>query len=170
MKRMLLALGLFAAVSGNALASVNVNVNVGVPVVVAPDPVIVVDRAPEFILVPDLGFHVSIGLPVNIFYVGGGYYVFKNDRWYHSRYSRGPWRYVEHRHLPPGLAKHRYKQMLDWRDREYESYRKDHDRGKHKYYRPNDDRREERREDRREERREDRRDDWKGDHGRGHKD
>lgn len=130
-------LGFARAEAGNV--DIDLNVNIGVPA-----PVVVIESAPEFILIPTLGFHISIGSPYDIIYLDGSYFLFQHNRWYRSYGYRGPWRLVEPRHLPQRLRKHEYREMLDRRDREYREYQKDRKRYKEKhgdrYYRPDDDR------------------------------
>jgi hypothetical protein len=120
-------------VSGSQASNVDVgiNVNIGAPAIVIASP-------PEFLLIPSLGLHVSIGAPYDLFYLDGHYYHFDNNRWYRSNHYQGPWGYVDRRHLPKRMLKHEYREMIDWRDREYREYNKD--RGKHRdrYFRPDD--------------------------------
>jgi hypothetical protein len=134
---------------------VGINVNIGAPAVVIASP-------PEFLLIPSLGLHISIGAPYDLFYLDGYYYQFHNNRWYRSNHYQGPWGYVDRRHLPKRFLNHDYREMLDWRDREYREYNKDRDKHRDRYYRPED----------RHERKEERRDGHKEKHkeNRGHKD
>jgi hypothetical protein len=131
-------------VPGSQASSVDVgiNVNIGAPAIVIASP-------PEFLLIPSLGLHVSIGAPYDLFYLDGYYYHFHNNSWYRSDHYQGPWGHVDRRYLPKRMLKHEYRDMIDWRDREYREYNKD--RGKHRdrYFRADDKhgRKEERRDD-----------------------
>lgn len=131
-KRVLfLLLPLWLAVVSNCLASnvdVGINVNIGAPALVIASP-------PEFLLIPALGLHVSIGAPYDLFYLDGYYYQFHKNRWYRSNYYQGPWGYVERGNLPKRLHKHEYRQMLDRRDREYREYKKDREKHRDRYFR-----------------------------------
>lgn len=126
---LLLPLWLFAAASSQAgNVDVGINVNIGAPA-------IVIDSPPEFLLVPALGLHISIGTPYDLFYLDGFYYRFHNNRWYRSNYYRGPWGYVDRGHLPKRMHKHEYRKMLDYRDREYQDYKKDREHHRDRYFR-----------------------------------
>ena len=187
MKRILTAVVAGTLTASTALASnvgVDLNINIGNPprVVVpappppAPQPMIIdeVEEPPEFIYPSQLGFYVAVGVPYDMFYMGGTYYLFRGNTWYRSAYYGGPWTITSYRRLPPVMRRHRFDRVRYYRDVEYRRYRDDHDRYRGRYFRPErvrreerDFRREERREDRREyrdERREERRD--HGRHGR----
>lgn len=165
MKRALvlfLPLWFFVASSASAAnVDVGINVNVGLPTpaIVVPAPAIVVTSPPEFLLIPTLGLHISIGAPYDLFYLDGHYYHFHKNRWYRSSDYRGSWVYVDPGHLPKRLRNHNYREMLDWRDRDYKEYKKDRNKHRDRYFRA-DDRQEERKE-----RREGHKEKHKGNHG-----
>ena len=144
-------------VSGSQASNVDVgiNVNIGAPAIVIASP-------PEFLLIPSLGLHISIGAPYDLFYLDGYYYQFHNNRWYRSNHYQGPWGYVDRRYLPKRLRNHEYREMLDWRNREYREYNKDREKHRDRYFRAED------KHDRKEERRDDHEGKNKG--NRGHKD
>lgn len=140
-----------------AHAEVNVNVNVGVPAVPVPvPPPIVLPVPPEFILPPALGVYVAVDVPDDLFYFGGVYYLYRHDRWYRADYYNGPWRNVKHRHLPPGLRKHKYERIRYYRDVEYRRYRDDHDHYRGRRFKPDKEWKEEHKE-----RRKDEKERWK---------
>lgn len=139
--------------SHSANVDVGINLNIGAPA-------IVIESPPEFLLIPSLGFHISIGAPYDIFYLDGNYYHFNNNRWYRSNNYQGPWGYVDRRHLPKRILKHDYREMLNWRDREYHEYNKDREKHRDRYFRPQE--KHERKDDRRESHKEKN----KGNHGR----
>ena len=120
-------------VSGSQAANVDVgiNVNIGAPAIVITSP-------PEFLFIPSLGLHVSIGAPYDLFYLDGYYYQFHNNRWYRSNHYRGPWGYVDRRYLPKRMLKHDYLEMIDWRDRDYREYNKNREKHRDRYFRPED--------------------------------
>jgi hypothetical protein len=69
--------------------------------------------------------------------VGGSYYLYQANNWYRAPYYNGPWVVTKYKKLPPGLRKHRYEQMIAYRDQEYRVYQggPDHYRGRH--FKPN---------------------------------
>jgi hypothetical protein len=132
-----------------AHAGVNFNLSIGVPAVVAavpaPPPIYAPPRAivgaPEFFFSPSLGFYVSVGTPVDVFYTGGNYYRYDRGNWYASSRYNGPWAFAPQRRIPPELARHRYEHIRYYRDRDY----RQHMEARHQ-------------------RRDQRRDDWRDDH------
>ena len=117
-----------------AHAGVNIGINVGIP---APLPSsVVIQTAPEFIYSPQLGFHVSVGSPYDIVYIGNDYYLYNNGYYYRSHDYNGPWVGVEGRRLPPGLRKHRYDEVRRYRDGEYRKYNRDREHYNGRWYRP----------------------------------
>ncbi len=122
----LLGLLLFASPLQASDVGFNINLSIGnqpAPRVVRPVPVII-EEPPVFLYPAQLGFAVAVGIPYDLIYIEGRYYLYDDDIWYvGSRYD-GPWTVVKHKHLPPGLRKHKVKYIHDCRDREYHSYRK----------------------------------------------
>lgn len=100
-----------------------------------PDPPIVIHDRPVFLAPAELGFQVAVGVPYDMFFVGGVYYVCRDHRWYRGPSFHGPWQGVGPKHLPPGLAKKRYAEIIRIRDLEYGRYKKDrqHYKGKVSY-------------------------------------
>lgn len=133
-KQLIFTVILAAFMAVPAQGGVNIGINVGIP---APLPSsVVIQTAPEFIYAPQLGFHVSVGSPYDIVYIGNAYYLYNNGYYYRSRYYNGPWVGVEGRRLPPGLRKHRYDEVSRYRDREYRKYNRDREHYKGRWYRP----------------------------------
>jgi hypothetical protein len=97
---------------------------------------IVVQEPPLFLAPPELGFHVAVGVPYDMFFVSGNFYLCRGDRWSVAPHYDGPWQGVGPRHLPPGLAKKRYTEIIRFRDAEYARYRKDKHHYHGKSYRP----------------------------------
>lgn len=77
------------------------------------------DRAPA-----QVGVQIHVNVPVNpplvvvqpgiqvvenwdeeVFFTGGYYWVCRNGYWYRASSPRARWVYVEHRHVPPGVAR-----------------------------------------------------------------
>ena len=133
-KQLIFAAILITFMAIPAYAGVNIGINVGIP---APLPSsVVIQTAPEFIYSPQLGFHVSVGSPHDIVYIGNDYYLYNNGYYYRSHNYNGPWVGVEGRRLPPGLRKHRYEEVRRYRDREYRKYNHDRKHYNGRWYRP----------------------------------
>jgi hypothetical protein len=121
------AIVLTASQAVPAHAGTNFNLSIGFPVAVAavppPPPVPVAPRvvvgAPDFFYAPSLGFYVSVGGPMDIFFCGGNYYRYDRGYWYSSRSYNGHWARTHSRGLPPELRRHSYKEIRDFRDRDY---------------------------------------------------
>lgn len=99
---------------------------------------IVVRERPMFLAPAELGFHVAVGVPYDMFFIGGSYYVCKNHHWYRGSNYNGPWKGIGPKHLPHGLAKKRYRDIIRVRDAEYVRYKKDKRHYKGKPYYPRD--------------------------------
>ncbi|KAF0219856.1 MAG: hypothetical protein FD174_1580 [Geobacteraceae bacterium] len=177
MKNVILMLLLFvffiASVSQAANVGFDLNVNVGnrgggvaVPVPVAPAPQIIIEEPPLFLAPPSLGFSVAVGIPYDMVYISGNYYLHRDHGWYRSPYYNGPWHVVKHRHLPPGLRKHKFERVRYVRDEEYRRYREDEGRYRGRHFRPDKERKEHRREERRERKEEKR---WEKEERKQHK-
>lgn len=138
MKRIILLL-LAAALMGAPLAqAADVGFNLDLHVGSHPESLIVVRERPMFLAPAELGFHVAVGVPYDMFMVSGSYYVCKDNRWYRGPGYNGPWEGVGPKHLPRGLAKKRYRDILRARDAEYARYNKDKHHYKGKAYYPED--------------------------------
>jgi hypothetical protein len=166
MKPLILVLGLVAVTASAAGAAsnvgVDVNINVGTPpplppppMVIPPPPVVitappppsvVIQGPPMFVMPQSLGFYVAVGVPYDIFYVGGQYYLYQGNSWYRAPYYNGPWGAVPYKHLPPGLRKHTYDRIVYYRDQEYRVYRNEHDNYRGKHFKPGKEWKEQRKE------------------------
>jgi len=105
MKKMLLllcAIPLFCAPSAGAVDfGIDLRIKAGADI---PPPIIVADP-PLFLVPPTLGFQVAVGVPFDMFLIDGRFYLHKGGAWHIAPGYNGPWKVVEHRHLPPGLDK-----------------------------------------------------------------
>ena len=132
-------------------------------------PPIVVSQPPDFLYPPELGFGVAVGVPYDLIYLSGVYYLNRGGGWYRASYYGDGWIRVHGRDLPPELRRYRLARIHEFRDREYRMYVRDRDHYRGQHFRP-EGRREERHEmkerareerqdmrEHREERREDRR-------------
>ena len=100
-----------------ARAQFSVNVHIGEP------PPVVVYSPPTMVLLPETQTYVAVGVPYDIFFIGGRYYYFHEDHWFLGPGYGGPWTYVEYRTLPPGLRKFKVREMREFREREYRVYK-----------------------------------------------
>ena len=97
---------------------------------------IFVPEPPLFLVPPNLGFHVSVDTPDDIFFVDQRYYVPKGAVWYVGPGYNGPWQTIKIDRLPPGLRKHHHDEIRRERDREYRRYHDEGERYHGKKYRP----------------------------------
>lgn len=100
-----------------ASAEVNINVNIGAP------PPIVVHQPPTMVYLAEPGVFVAVGVPYDVFFIGGRYYYFHGDHWFWASGYGGPWVHVVHTSLPPGLRKHKVVKLREYREREYRVYK-----------------------------------------------
>jgi hypothetical protein len=126
-------------------ANVGVDIHIGspspvvavpVPAPAPPPPPVVLEEPPLFLYPPELGFGVAVGLPYDVFFISGIYFVNRGNVWYRAPYYNGPWVVTGYRSLPPGLRRHRFERIHYYRDREYRAYQHGHDHYRGRYYRP----------------------------------
>ena len=98
-------------------AEVHVNVNIGAP------PPIIVRSAPTMVYLPEPSAYVAVGIPYDLYFVGGRYYYLRGSNWFWAPGYGGPWNYVAYSSVPPGLRKFKPARLHDFRDREYRVYR-----------------------------------------------
>ena len=116
MRRQLIRIAVATMLAMPAFAEVNVNINIGAP------PPVIVRAPPTMLFLPDPGVYVAVGVPYDIYFISGRYYYLQGDNWFWATGYGGPWVYVVHTSLPPGLRKFKVKQLRDYRDREYRVY------------------------------------------------
>jgi len=141
---------LFQAASVAHAADISFGINVG-------GPPIVIAQPPDFLYPPELGFGVAVGVPYDMFYASGIYYVYRGGGWFSTPTYGGAWTRMQPRFLPPELRRYKIARIHQFRDREYRGYMRDRDHYRGKYFHPGKEAREERHE-LKEERREDRKD------------
>jgi hypothetical protein len=112
-----------------AQAEVSFNINVG-------GPPIVVSQPPDFLYPPELGFGVAVGVPYDMFYLGGTYFIFRGGGWYRTSVIGGPWIKVGPRELPPVFRRYNIRRIHAFRDREYRAYARDRGHYRGKTFRP----------------------------------
>jgi len=143
MKRILFCLALVASLPASHAFASNVDFNIGinignrppavVPVPVPPPPPvayappIVIEEPPLFIEPPELGFHVAVGIPYDVFYVGANYYLCKGNVWYSAPHYNGPWVVTRYKTLPWKLRRYPFEKVRYYRDAGYRHYRGGHD-------------------------------------------
>jgi len=152
MKKLLVvasAVVLFGAASMAQADGLSFNLNVG-------GPAIVISQPPDFIYPSELGFGVAVGVPYDMFYSNGIYFVYRGGGWYRTSSYGGIWIRVGQRQLPPELRRYNINKIHSFRDREYRTFSRDRDHYRGKRFNPAGERREERH-DIKEQRHEDRR-------------
>ncbi|KAB0670312.1 hypothetical protein F6V30_09160 [Oryzomonas sagensis] len=115
-----------------AWAGISFNINVGGPPVVIAQP-------PDFLYPAELGFGVAVGVPYDMFYLSGIYFINRGGGWYRTSYYGGDWVRVRYRELPPELRRYKMGRIHEFRDREYRVYSRDRDHYQGRYYRPDRD-------------------------------
>jgi hypothetical protein len=123
------AVFLFQAASMAQASDFSFNINVG-------GPPVVISQPPDFLYPPELGYGVAVGLPYDMFYFSGVYYIYRGGGWYRTSSYGGNWIKVRHRELPPELRRHKIAQIRQYRDREYRVFTRDRDHYRGRYYRP----------------------------------
>ncbi len=115
-KQIWLAAGIAGMLLGSPAAQAEVNVRIG-----GGDrpPSFVLDRRPNFLIIPNLGFSVSIGSSQDIISYGDRYYINHNGRWYVAYNYRGPWILVREGRLPREIRRYRWDDIRNFRDVEY---------------------------------------------------
>ena len=74
---------------------------------------------PEFLFPKELGFGVAAGVPFDMMYLSGAFYLVQGGTWYRSPSYRGPWAVVPRRDLPPVLVEHDLASIRELRNREF---------------------------------------------------
>ena len=130
----IILLGVTSAWSSDVRVGADIHIRLGDP---APAPY-VVSQPPLFLYPQDLGFYTAVGVPFGLFYVDNYYYAPRGGVWYGAPHYNGPWYYIKPGHLPPGLVKHRYRDVIYRRDAEYRNYMRDRDHYRGQKYHPDD--------------------------------
>jgi hypothetical protein len=130
----LMLLGVPWAWSDDVRVGADIHLRFGDP---APAPYAVL-QPPLFLYPRELGFYVAVGVPFGLFYIDNYYYAPRGGVWYGAPHYNGPWYYVKPGHLPPGLVKHRYRDIIYQRDIEYRNYSRDRDHYHGQKYHPED--------------------------------
>ncbi len=133
------AVVLFQTASAAQAADISFGINVG-------GPPIVISQPPDFLYPPELGFGVAVGVPYDMFYLSGNYYVYRGGGWYSTSSYGGNWVKMRPREIPFELRRYKIARIHAFRDREFHSYARDRDHYQGKYFRPGREAREERRE------------------------
>ena len=118
-----------------------VNINIGntpsrqyAPPTVYVQAPVVIDSPPMFIAPPSLGLSIAVGIPYDMFLVSGAYYIYKGNQWYYGPKYGGPWEIIPYGKLPRQLHRHDISHYRQVRDREYQSYNRDRDHYRGRYY------------------------------------
>lgn len=103
--------------SARPASQVNINVNIG------PPPPVVVQARPTMIYLPEPAAYVAVGIPYDIYFVGGRYYYLHGNDWFWGNGYNGPWTVVSYSSIPPGLRKYKVERLHEFREREYKVYK-----------------------------------------------
>ena len=112
-----------------AWAGISFNINVG-------GPPVVIEQPPDFLYPAELGFGVAVGVPYDMFFFSGVYYINRGGGWYRTSSYGGNWVRVRPRELPPEFRRYKMGRIHEYRDREYRVYTRDRDHYRGRYYRP----------------------------------
>jgi hypothetical protein len=82
------------------------------------------EASPLFIQPPELGFHVAVGIPQDIFFYNNNYYLYQGNAWFISPYYRGPWHVTRYNSIPWVLRKYPTAKVRYYRDAGYRHYQK----------------------------------------------
>jgi hypothetical protein len=139
MKKFAVCLAVAAALPALPAFAANVGVSVGInigtpPAVVVPAPPppvyhappVVIEEPPLFIEPPELGFHVAVGIPHDIFFIGSTYYLYRGNAWYRAPHYNGPWVSTRYKALPHKLRRHSHEKIRHYREAGYRDYRNGH--------------------------------------------
>ena len=114
------AVVLFQTASVVQAAGISFNINVG-------GPPIVISQPPDFLYPPELGFGVAVGVPYDMFYFSGAYFINRGGGWYRASSYGGDWVRMRPRELPPEFRRHNITKIHQYRDREYHVFTRDRD-------------------------------------------
>jgi hypothetical protein len=107
-----------ALASPPAWAGVDIDVNIGIPL----PPPIEVEAPPAMVYLPEPGVYVAVGIPFDLFFIGGTYYYSHGGYWYGSRGYNGPWVHMGDRSIPRGLRRYKVERLHQFREREFHRY------------------------------------------------
>jgi len=139
MKKLAVCLAIASSFPATLACASNVGVNVGInigasPAVVVPAPPppvyhaspVIIEEPPLFLEPPELGFHVAVGIPYNMFFVGSTYYLYRGNAWYMAPHYNGPWAVTRYQSLPPKLRRYPFEKIRYYRDEGYRDYSQTH--------------------------------------------
>lgn len=85
---------------------------------------VVIDEPPEFVLPPELGFYVAVGVPYDLFFLNNVYYICRDNIWYSSPYYYGPWSRIYYNNIPYALSRFPFERIRHFRDDYYGRYQR----------------------------------------------
>jgi hypothetical protein len=132
MKRLLavaFTLALFQTASIAQADNFSFSINVG-------GPPVVIEQPPDFLYPPELGFGVAVGVPYDMYYIDGIYYIYRGGGWFRTSNYGDNWIKMRHRELPPALRRYKIYKIHEFRDREYRSYSQDRTHYRGRAFRP----------------------------------
>lgn len=137
----LVFIGMLVSSVCSAETNVDLNVHIGTPPAVIirepsehhpPHEIVDIEEEPEFIFPSQLGFYVAIGVPYDLFYLNGYFWLYRDNLWHRGVSHTGPWVRYKVKHVPWGIRRHRIVKIREYREHEYREYlrEKEHYRGK----------------------------------------
>lgn len=151
MRKVLVSLAFVMTLSGTSAQAGDVGVSVGInlgnrparyetvryePVYAPAPPPVVIEEPPEFIAPPRLGLYAAVGVPYDMFYVSGRYFLCRDNVWYSSSHYNGPWATTQYRTLPSGLRRYPFEKIRYYRDEEYRRHCDDDGWNRERRFRP----------------------------------
>jgi len=133
------AVVMFQTASVAQAGGISFNINVG-------GPPIVISQPPEFLYPSELGFGVAVGVPYDMFYLSGVYYVYRGGGWYRTSSYGGNWIRMRNWEIPTQLRRYNIGKIHQFRDREYRTYANDRGHYRGQYFRPGSEGRDQHRE------------------------
>jgi hypothetical protein len=99
-------------------------------------PPVVISQPPDFLYPPELGFGVAVGVPYDMYYIDGIYYIYRGGGWFRTSNYGDNWIKMRHRELPPALRRYKVAKIHEFRDREYRTYSQDRAHYRGRAFRP----------------------------------
>lgn len=134
-----LAIAFSSAASVRKGGNANLTINLGAPAIAEaapPPPLVVLRAATRFIYLPLLEMYVSVGIPYDIVYIDGSYYLYEDGYWYSAPFYDGPWVLVEFSRLPGPLRRHHVEQIRHHRDDEFSRFEREREHYQGRWHEP----------------------------------
>ena len=90
-----------------------------------------IEQRPEFVFLPQVGFYAAVGIPYDLFFVSGRYYLTRGNAWYSAPCYNGPWVSVRNQVIPREIRRYPFERVRYYRDVEYSRHCDDGNGGRH---------------------------------------